>query len=108
MADLRATQAYQGTPTGTSPTTVYTVPTGKRFILKQVALQEISGVATDVQVRVGSIGTITRQHLASYGSGGDSAVLYYWLVLNAGDVIQLNRTVSGSINAQVSGSLHTV
>lgn len=108
LADLRATQLAQTLVNGTSPTTVYTTPTGKRCILKSLVVQNYSGTGSDVQLRVGTLGTIMRLHVNAYGSGGDSVQAFYWLVLNPGEVIQITRVSAGQVGVQLSGSEHTI
>lgn len=108
MAALRSAQAFIGNVTTVAPTTVYTVPAGKRFVLKHVTVQNTTGLSKNVQLRLGGIGTIYNWQLTAYGSGGDRAASNFWIVLNAGDTIQLNPTVAGQIDVTLSGSLLTV
>lgn len=108
MADLRTTQLAELTISGTAITNIYTVPAGKRAILKSMNIMEVSGVGSDVQIRVGSIQTIVRTHVNAYGGAGDSAQLFFWLVLNAGETLSVKRISSGDINVVASGSVHTV
>lgn len=109
MADLRATSVFQGVINGTSVVDLYTVPTGKRLILKHVTALEASGSSCDAQLRSSAAGgTIYVWHLVAYGSGGDDASQSFWIVFNAGDKVQFKRTTSGQLVVTVSGSLHTV
>lgn len=108
MAALHATQVFLGTITGTSVTTVYTVPSGYRFILKFVSVQEVSGSSCIVQLRSGSTGTIFSFVLTAYSTGTSAQVGNFWIVLNPGDTVQLARSNSGQVTATVSGSLHTI
>lgn len=108
MADLRATQFFSGVVNGTSVVTLYTVPTGKRAIIKHVTVLEVSGSSADAQLRLGSFGTIYHWVLAAYSSAGDEGSSSFWIVINAGETIQFKRTTSGQLTVTVSGSLHTV
>lgn len=105
MADLRATQFAAGAITGTAVTNVYTVPVGKRIILKSIQLQEASGIATDVQIRLSGLGTIRLMKLTAYNSAGSTLENTVWIVFNAGQTIQLARVSAGTIGYVLSGSL---
>lgn len=108
IAALRSQQAFLGSITGTAVTTVYTVPAGKRFIIKFVSVQNTSGSAVDFQLRLSTLGTVWHWNLAAYGSGGDRATQNLWVVLNPGDTIAFKNSVSVQVDVTVSGSLHTI
>lgn len=108
MADLRATQVYQGAVSGTSVTDLYTVPTGKRLIVKHVTVLEATGSSCDAQLRSSVVGTVYVWHLLAYGRAGDAAADSFWIVFDAGQKVQFKRTTSGQVAVTVSGSLHTV
>jgi len=109
LADLRATSVFQGAVNGTGVVDLYTVPTGKRLILKHVTVLEVSGSSADAQLRSSAAGgTIYVWHLVAYGSAGDEGSSSFWIVFNAGDKVQFKRTTSGQLLVTVSGSIHTV
>lgn len=108
MATLRATQFGSGLISGTSVINIYTVPTGKKAIVKNLVLTNVSASSCDVNVRVGAFGTWFTQHLAAYGFAGASVSLSLWAVFNAGDVLQLQRGNAGQITFIMGGSLMTV
>lgn len=108
LAALRALQLFLGAVSATTPTTVYTVPAGKRTIVKSVTVQNTTGASKDVQLRVSGTGTIYHWNLTAYGTAGDRAVQNFWIVLNPGDVLQFQVSVTGQIDVSVSGSLHTI
>lgn len=99
---------YSGIVSGTSVHDLYTVPSGKRLILKFVTVQEVTGSSCDAQLRLGSFGTIFVWNLLAYGSAGSRGVGSFWIVLPPGEVVQFKRTTSGDITVTVSGSLHTI
>lgn len=105
---LRAFQVGNGSISGTALTTIYTVPSGYRLILKHVVLLNASASICDVQLRVGSAGTVWRAHLLAYGNAGDAASLYFWIVVDAGQTVQLQRSNAGQYTYSISGSLHTI
>jgi len=108
VAALRSAQLFLGSITSTTPTTVYTVPAGKRAVIKFVTLQNTTGSAKNVQMRLSTLGTVWNWNLGAYGSGADAQQSSFWIVLNAGDYIQMNPTASGQIDMSISGSLLTV
>ncbi len=108
MADLRTTRFYLGLVTGTSVTDLYTVPTGKRAIIKQVTVQEVSGSSCTAQLRLSPLGTIFTWALVAYAAADSRAVGHFWIVVNAGEKIQFARSTSGQLTVTVNGSLHTV
>jgi hypothetical protein len=108
LAALRSTQLWKGVVTSTTPTTVYTVPTGKRAIIKLVTAMNAGSATRDLQLRIGGLGTVYHWNLTAYGTGGDKATQAFWIVLNAGETIQLDLTVAGTVSVTISGSEHTV
>lgn len=108
MPALRATQFASGLITGTAVTNIYTVPAGKKAIIKDITLQEVSGVACQVNVRLSAFGTFRVVNLSAYPAGGSYNDETMWVVLEPGQVLQLNRSNSGSYTYTVSGSLMTI
>lgn len=108
MAALRATQFASGVLTGTATTNIYTVPSGHKIIIKRITLLEVSGSACIVNVRLSSFGTWLAQALAAYGSAGSFANLSLWVVLEAGQVLQMNRSNAGQVTYTISGSYMTI
>lgn len=108
LAALRASQLWKGTVTTAVPTTVYTVPAGKRAILKFVTAQNVGAATRDVQLRVLGPGTIFHWSLTGYGTGGDKATGTFWLVLSAGDQVQVNLNLAGTVTMTISGSEHSI
>lgn len=108
MADLRATPVYSGTVTSATPTTVYTVPTGKRLILKNVTGQNQGSTSADLQLRVVGPNTIYVWSLTGYPTSGSRFTTNFWIVLDAGGQIQLARNNATTIAVVLSGSLHSI
>lgn len=108
MADLRATQIFNGFFSDSSTHNVYTVPTGKRLILKHVTVLEGSGSSCDAQIRETSQGTFFHWNLLAYGSAGDEASSSFWIVFGPGSIIQVKRSNTGVLGWTISGSLHTI
>jgi hypothetical protein len=105
MARLRLIQFATGLITGTTVTSVYTVPTGYKAILKSIQVMEASGVACTVNVRLSGTGTFINIVLPAYPANGSSAHVPCWLVFEPGNVIQLNRSNAGNYTYLLSGSL---
>jgi len=108
LAALRCTQLAAGSINTTTATTVYTVPTGKRAIIKFVTAMNTTNATRDLQMRLNSIGTIWHMQLAAYGSAGDEARVNFWVVLNAGDQLKLSTVTAGQVDYTISGSEHTI
>jgi hypothetical protein len=108
MAALRSTQLYSGDVAGTAVRDLYTVPSGMRAVIKHVTIQEISGSSCIAQLRLASLSTIYAWNVAAYGGSGMAIAQNFWVVVNAGDKIQFERSTSGDLNVTVSGSLYTV
>jgi hypothetical protein len=108
MATLRATQFASGVFSGTAVTNIYTVPAGHKAILKSITLLEVSGVSCIVNVRLSAFGTWYAQILSAYGSAGMGIENRMWVVLEAGQVLQFNRSNAGQITYTVNGSLMTI
>lgn len=72
--------------------TLYTVPSGKRTILKSITLWN-NFAATNrvvVELTLGGVTVVVLDPvLAATGSAGDSFIAAPWIVLNAGDLIQV-------------------
>lgn len=101
---LRATQFFQGTITSTSYVSVYTVPTGHRIILKNVHARNRSGSTNGAYCRV-STGT----ELVHFNVGGSSFGDWNgWIVLNAGQVLQLAVDLSAGQDFTLSGTIHYI
>jgi hypothetical protein len=108
LANLRAFQLGSGLISGTAITSIYTVPSGHRVILKDLTLQEVSGVACTINVRLNSFGTWFAAPLSAYPAGGSYHDQKLWVVLSAGDVLKLQRSNSGDYTYVASGSLMTI
>ena len=109
LADLRATQGWVGAVTGTGTVVAYTVPAGKRFILKSVSVQHTSAGSVNIQMRLAGLGTFFNWVLGAYQSGSDRTTTTFWIVLNPGDVLTFNNLTTGhTVIVTVSGSLHTI
>lgn len=108
MATLRATQFASGAIFTNATTTVYTVPAGHKIILKDITLQEASGVACVVNLRLASFGTFRAVTLAAFSGPGSFVELRCWMVFNPGDVLQMSRSNSNVYTYVLSGSLMTI
>lgn len=108
MAVLRAIQFGAGTISGTSVIDIYTVPTGKKAILKFITLQEISGSGCVVNVRTSATTTWLAVTLNAYSGAGSAYQNRVWVVLEPGQKMQLQRTNAGQVTYSLNGSLMTI
>ncbi len=100
MATLRATQLFEGTASSGSFVTKYTVPTGKRIILRDSAFSNTTGTSTLVLLAVNG-NTIASTTLA----GSASSELSHWIVLNAGETLDIATGGGRTVNVILSGYL---
>jgi hypothetical protein len=108
VAELRARQFYAGVVTGTTAHDIATVPAGKIWIIKSVSIQNFNTTAADIQIKATAALTLVRIHIAAYGSSGDYSEWRPWIVLVAGDVINVQRLQAGQNSIVISGSQHYV
>ena len=106
MALLHAYNFYTGLITAliASPTTVYTVPTGKRIIVRNIQIRNNSGsVSYSAYFRNSGI-LLYSTVLAA----GGTAQTTMWLVMMPGDTIQLAVSNATGANFSVSGSNYDI
>lgn len=86
--------------------TLYTVPAGKRTIVKSITLYN-HGAATNRVVLEATLGgtdtVIADPILAAAGAAGDWLQIACWIVLNAGDALKLSGQ-SAVVDATASGA----
>lgn len=86
--------------------TVYTVPAGKRTILKSMWLRNTFSGANiaKLNLHTGAFGDVYMYtNLVTSGSSGDTALIPLWVVLLPGDIIKIQPTQS-SVEAILSGT----
>lgn len=87
-------------------TTWYTCPTGKRTIVKSVLARNRAGAANRMVIGLTVGGTLVWNY-SVYGAiintSGDSINFQPWLVMNAGDLLQLAVAADG-FDVAVSGT----
>lgn len=84
-----------------SQVTLYTVPTGKRTIVKSAIVRNQAAAAQVVTLYVFSGGSEVASlnyHLAAAGSAGDTISDLTWFVINAGQQL---RAIAGSSFAEI-------
>jgi len=90
------------TGTGTDSTTTYTVPAGKRTIVRSLTLTRLSDVACDAQAQqspTGAAGSYRTFALCRFVVGGPPTILVRpWFVLEAGEVLAW-RVTTGVVMA---------
>jgi len=110
MAELRATQFFHANVSTVNPakTTAWTVPAGRRIIVRSVAMRNLSlGVTQTLYVLVGGI-VVKSQIITPPGSSGDSVEWRPWIVVDEGETLQLTVGTAGSVGVVVSGSNHFI
>lgn len=106
MSLLHAYNFYTGLITAVLPavTNAYTVPAGKRIIVRQVEWRNNSGAVAIVAYFRNSGILLHSVSLAAGGNGAWST----WLVMMPGDVIQLACNNAVGANVSVSGSIYNI
>jgi hypothetical protein len=91
---------------GTTEATLYTVPTGKRTIVKSVVACNTNAAANIVAIEGYSAGTLIwfyRVYLAIEATSGDSSLTLPWIVMDAGQQLRAVATKASAYLA-ISGS----
>lgn len=92
---VHSTQLGRVSASDTSGHLLYTVPSGKRTILKSVTFQNGYTSGTNriyLALDLGGVEIYLTAVVPTEGSAGDTAYLLPWVVLNAGDTV----TVKGA------------
>jgi hypothetical protein len=90
--------------------TLYTVPTGKRSLVKWLTLYNHGASTNRVVVEVTLSGTdvvVADPILAAAGAANDYLQLALWIVLNAGDSLKV-APQSSTIDATANGAVFTL
>ena len=103
---VHSTRLGAGSALGTGPTTLYTVPSNKRTILKSLMVRNTSSSANGGYLEVAFSGGPTIAwwvSVAADGSAGGSVQVDLWLVLNVGDVVKWASHAAGA-DVVISGA----
>lgn len=95
---------------GTSLSTIYTCPSGKRTIVKSLVVfngASSTNVVTWELLAGATLLSTWNTHLATTGAAGDSVYEQPWIVMNAGDVLKAIASASG-VRLVVSGTQLTL
>jgi hypothetical protein len=106
MALLHVTQFFQGDVTAglSTSNTVYTVPSGKRIVIRYVHCHSHDGgAARTFVVRFGGLAVRS----TTVAAGGDFE-WFPWYVLNDGQTIDLRFSTRTGAACEVAGSLYFV
>jgi hypothetical protein len=110
VAELHAIQLYQGNVVSVNPTrtNLYTVPAGRRIIVRSVASRNLNGGSSQafyVYVNATVVYTVLA---TSGGSSGGSNEFRPWLVLGPGDILGAAAATSTGFGVVASGSTYTI
>jgi hypothetical protein len=103
---VHSNQLAATTGLGTTEITLYTVPTGKRTIVKSIVLLNTNAAANIVAIEVYNGATLLafmRFYLAIEATAGDTVNAQTWFVLNAGQTLKGIAT-KASASVLISGS----
>jgi hypothetical protein len=106
VAELHVYQLWVGNVTTTTGTgqTVYTVPAGKRVVIRNVRFRNLSGAGSfSLLLYVNGV-LIFSELLAASASAAED----FWTVLHPGDVLSLRSGTATGISTAVSGSIYTI
>jgi hypothetical protein len=108
VATLRATQFAIGTYSDTSVHDLYTVPSGHKIILKSIQVMDYTGNSGVINMRVDVLGTYMVIPIAAYSGAGAWVERRPWIVFNAGQILQIQRTDAHGYTFILCGSLMTI
>lgn len=108
MAELRIHQLYSGRTSSTGSVSVYTVPSGKRAVLRSINVYNVTGSGNRAFVSLSSGRNIFEITLAAANTAGGSVNQQVWLVLEPGDVIQIGNANATAIDYILSGTVHFI
>lgn len=101
-----STQLGAGSFAAGSYSTIYTVPTGKRTILKSLWVRNTYAGANICKINCDTVahGNVYFYFpLTTSGTSGDTVLVPLWVVLSAGDILKVEPTQS-SVELIASGS----
>jgi hypothetical protein len=93
-----AKRLYGGVPNTTS-STIYTVPSGKTVIVKNITICNTTGSSALITVWCAGVAIINALSVAA----NDTVVLDLSLVLNANETITANQGTTNAIHLTISG-----
>lgn len=103
---VHSTQLGAAAAVGVAGVTVYTVPAGKRTILKGIWLRNTGGAANVAKLEltlVGGTSVFFYVNLDVSANAGNTVFLNLWVVMNAGDALKMTAAVN-SVNIIASGA----
>jgi hypothetical protein len=106
MSLVRSTQLGANAAVSTSETALYTVPTGKRTILKSVTINNGAASTNKTTIlfrRSGTPFAYLKYYPSAANAAGDTIISSPWIVLNAGDAISA-EAASASVGIVLSGA----
>lgn len=107
MSTFTPVKIYHGYPgIIASPTTAYTVPTGKKLILKHIRITNTtSNSATFTMITGSNINTVPQPFFANGlpVKANDVVIFEISEVLEAGEQIVLSQAVAATLHVQLSG-----
>jgi hypothetical protein len=98
---VHSTQLGKNATITTAGSTLYTVPAGKRTIVKGIGLQNLHSAAQTVVITLAGIDVGV--WLTALNTDGAGKFLEPWIVLNAGDHVQVSP-LAGNCEAIIAGS----
>jgi hypothetical protein len=103
MAELRIMQFYVGTMTSLTYVDLFTVPVGRRYIVKDINVRNVSGSSNGLYL---AVGTTALYYAAIPGNG--VLELKPWWVMTEGQALRAHCTVSAGFGMLVSGAHHYI
>lgn len=98
----------QSCPSGTSDTTLYTVPSATSAVVSSIVISNITGTLRQFRIAVRPAGAaIANQHYVAYDvgiAGNDTTILTIGITLAATDVLTVRSSSASAITFQAYGS----
>lgn len=108
MAELRITQFYDATIAATGPTDLYTVPAGRRIIVKRVTLLNTVPFTSNVWIGTDVAGKLHEWAVDVAGSSGGQFDWPTWIILNPGEKVRWWEQFGITVNLLVGGTSHFI
>lgn len=109
MASLVEKRLAGPTQPASTGSVLATVPTGHRYVVKQIILANTDTVTRTISLSIGSSGTAANRFVAGMSlSGNEVVVLDTTLVLEAGETLEAVTSASTTINVVATGWDHTL
>jgi predicted amidohydrolase len=105
---MAAKRVYGPAQLGNATATRYTVPAGIRFILRHVHVHNQTGGAVTFTMSIGADAAGTRLFDAFSLAANEVRDFYFYIAIEAAEIIPAHASAAASINLTLSGDLEAI